>query len=137
MNDKYLRIINMKRPVSKKHKPMSMADRAAQFGAFAALSGYDNEIKETGRITINKIEIDEEQKIELNRKLQILKERILEMPEVKITYFVKDEKKEGGRYIEKEGRLKKIDEFKNEIVFENKTRIIIKDIIKIIINEKY
>lgn len=50
MNDRYLKIINLKKPVSKKHKPMPMGDRAAQFGAFAALSGYDTQIKETGRI---------------------------------------------------------------------------------------
>ena len=56
MNERYLKIINMKRPISKKHKPMSMADRAAQFGAFAALSGYDTQIKETGRIHESKFD---------------------------------------------------------------------------------
>lgn len=50
MDNRYLKIINLERPISKKHKPMSIQDRAAQFGAFAALSGYDTQIKETGRI---------------------------------------------------------------------------------------
>ena len=54
MNERYLKIINLKRPVSKKHRAMSITDRAAQFGAFAALSGYDEQIKETGRQNDNK-----------------------------------------------------------------------------------
>ncbi len=56
MDERYLKIINLKKPVSKKHKPMTIADRAAQFGAFAALAGYDTQIKETGRIHESKFD---------------------------------------------------------------------------------
>lgn len=60
MNNRYLKIINLKRPVSKKHKPMSIKDRAAQFGAFAALAGYEELVIETG--ILNEKEMENEVK---------------------------------------------------------------------------
>ena len=98
---------------------MSMHDRAAQFSPFAALTGYDDLVKETARITDQKVELDEYILDNLNERLCILKKNLSERVEVKITYFQEDLKKSGGRYLEKQGIIKKIDEFKGYVIFED------------------
>ncbi len=52
MMGKYDDMIDMERPVSKKHKPMSMYERAAQFAPFAALKGHDEAVADTARIAM-------------------------------------------------------------------------------------
>lgn len=135
MNDgtrKYEDIINLPHHVSKKHPHMSLNDRAAQFGAFAALTGYEDEIHETERITNRRIELSEEEKLILNNELKKIQQNIQERPRVKITYFVSDTKKSGGKYIEVCNNIIKIDEYKKEIVLKDETRVPIMEIIKII-----
>jgi len=90
---KYDDIINMPHHVSKKHPQMSFHDRSAQFAPFAALVGFDDMVEETARIVSKKIEINEEQKEEINKKLQEIKEKIEEKPVAIITYFVPDKYK--------------------------------------------
>ena len=97
MINNYNDIINLSRPVSKRPK-MSLEQRSAQFAPFAALTGYDGQVKETARLTNKKTEIDEEQKLELNFKMQLIQSKIKEQPQIEITYFVPDERKEGGKY---------------------------------------
>ena len=92
MINNYNDIINLSRPVSKRPK-MSLEQRSAQFAPFAALTGYDGQVKETARLTNRKIEIDEEQKLELNFKIQLIQSKIKEQPQIEITYFVPDERK--------------------------------------------
>lgn len=75
---------------------MSMHDRAAQFAPFAALTGYDDAVKEARRLTDRKPELDENQFEELDQKLADLMTRIDERPEVTINYFEHDDRKEGG-----------------------------------------
>ena len=106
---RYEDIIHLPRPVSKKHSPMSNFDRAAQFSPFAALTGYDAVIAETGRLTDQCIELDEGGKALLDEKLQVLREHLEEQPEVKLTVFCPDSRKTGGAYEEITGRVKKID----------------------------
>lgn len=131
MENKYQSIINMKHPTSIKHPRMSRIQRAAQFAPFAALTGHDNAIQETARLTDKKIELDEEQLVMLNEKLQIINElKHLEEP-VKIIYFVKDSKKAGGKYQEKNGIIKRIDEIERKIIFQDKSYIDIDDILEI------
>lgn len=89
MINNYNDIINLSRPVSKRPK-MSLEQRSAQFAPFAALTGYDGQVKETARLTNRKIEIDEEQKLELNFKIQLIQSKIKEQPQIEITYFVPD-----------------------------------------------
>lgn len=125
-------IINLPHHVSTKHPRLSMEQRAAQFAPFAALTGYGDVIRETARITQNRIELDEEEKIKLDNKLQKLQTNISNRPKVTITYFAPDIKKSGGEYITKIGNLKKIDEYKKSIVLEDKTEIPIKEIIEIL-----
>ena len=129
--DKYKDIINLSHPVSKKHSQMSIHDRAAQFAPFAALTGYEEAVKETARLTYEKIEIDEELKQILNDKLNYIKEKTDTKPKVIFTYFIPDPKKTGGNYKEIIGRVKKIDEYKQIIVLEDGKEIPINEIIKI------
>ena len=88
-----------------------MLDRAAQFSPFAALTGYDDAIHETARLTNDKVDLSEEEKETLDRKQQILLERLGEHPALTVTYFIPDAKKSGGAYVTKSGSFKKIDGF--------------------------
>ena len=124
-------IINLPHHVSKKHKPMSLENRSAQFAPFSALTGFGDEIIETGRLTERKIELNEEQKEVLDNKLKDIKKKLRDKPKVTIEYFVKDKRKSGGRYIKATGNVIKIDEYKQEIALENSTNISITDIVNI------
>lgn len=103
--------------------------RAAQFAPFAALTGYDEAVIETARLTDRKLELDEYTKEELNRKLNFLKDNLDDLPETSITYFVPDSKKAGGKYVTKKGYIKKIREFESDVVFDDDTEILIDDIL--------
>lgn len=129
--DTYEDIINLPHPISKKRKPMSQYQRAAQFSPFSALTGYDYAIYEAARITDQKIELDEDEKLNLNRKLMKILENKKQRIPVKVTYFVKDLYKSGGFYQIHEGVIKKIDEIYHRIFFEDKTKIDIDNIIDI------
>ena len=131
MNKDYSDIINLPHFESKKHPRMSIEARSAQFAPFAALTGYEDAIKETARLTDKKIEIDEGLKIILNNKLQYILKNIDLNPIITFTYFKKDSKKSGGKYIEKEGIVKKIDNIEGNIILKDKTKIKIEDLINI------
>lgn len=131
MNNKYADIINLPHHVSKTRPQMPIADRAAQFSPFAALTGYDSAIEETGRLTDSFIELDESKKAVLNEKLQSMLKNIKEQPEVAITYFQPDEKKNGGSYINISGVVKKIDEFEKCLILTDATKIPMKYIFEI------
>lgn len=125
-------MINLPHPVSKVHPQMPIAERAAQFSPFAALTGYGDAVKETARLTDEKIELDEDAKEILDEKLKQIRKQIEEHPEIEITYFQPDERKKGGSYITITGCIKKIDDRKMSVVMQDKTEISIKDIIEII-----
>lgn len=131
MTDRYNDIINLPHHVSSTRAPMSMQDRAAQFSPFAALVGYDNAIRETGRLTDQKIELGEEQLSVLNRKYQILTQHLSDHPEVTIVYFEPDKFKSGGAYLSVMGVVKKIREYEAEIILEDGTVISIENILDI------
>ncbi len=82
--------------VSPKRPQMPMLDRAAQFSPFAALTGYDDSVKEAARFTDVQVSLSEYEMKKLNAKLQLLQEHIREQPEISAEYFQKDEKKDGG-----------------------------------------
>lgn len=124
-------IINLPHHVSATRPQMSMLDRAAQFSPFAALTGYDAAIKETGRLTDEKVEMDEEALNILNMKFQILARSLDEEPEVTFTYFKPDERKTGGAYIEVTGTVKKVNDFERLIVMQNGMKIPMDDILNI------
>ncbi len=115
MNEKYKDMLHLPRPVSATHPRMSLQNRAAQFSPFVALTGYDDALRETVRLTERFIELDEDRKQEIDRQLYYIHEHLTQKLPVKITYFVPDSKKEGGSYITLEGRVQKIDENLREI----------------------
>ncbi|HIU43705.1 MAG TPA: hypothetical protein IAB67_05335 [Candidatus Ventrousia excrementavium] len=123
MSGPYDDIIHLSHPTSKNRPRMSIHDRAAQFSPFAALSGHAAAIAETARLTDRKLELDEDTKAELDRGQAILLEHISERPEITVTWFRPDERKEGGAYITTTGRLKKLDEAERILILTDDTRI--------------
>lgn len=130
-SNKYDEILSLPHHVSKTRPQMPMADRAAQFAPFAALTGYDAAIKETGRLTDERIELDVEALSALDMKYQLLMEALDEAPEVTITYFQPDERKAGGKYVSAVGAVKKIDDFERRITMRDGTRIPTDDVLSI------
>ena len=110
---------------------MSELERAAQFAPFAALTGYDSAIKETGRLTDEKIELDEEALTALDMKYQILMDAFDDAPEVTITYFQPDERKAGGKFVSAVGAVKKIDDFERRITMRDGAKIPMDDVLSI------
>ena len=123
-------IINLNRPISK-HKHLGIDSRSAQFAPFSALVGYDDAVKETARLTDKKIEIDDGLKEMINSKLNYLNENIKDNYEVIVTYFIKDAKKNGGKYVNKIGVIKRIDSVNKIIKFSDNSIIKMNDIINI------
>lgn len=131
MTGKYEDIIHLPNHRSKKHPHMPLQDRAAQFSPFAALTGYEEAIRETARLTHQKPNLTEELKAKLNDKLLLLVEHLGSKPEITITFFRPDERKPGGTYITENGRVEKIDSYKGTVIMHNKTIIPLEDIISI------
>ena len=131
MNRKYDEIMGLPHHVSKTRPQMPMSDRAAQFAPFAALTGYDAAIKETGRLTDERIELDVEALSALDMKYQLLMEALDEAPEVTITYFQPDERKAGGKYVSAVGAVKKIDDFERRITMQDGAKIPMDDVLSI------
>lgn len=128
--EKYQDIINIPYQKSTKRKQMSLNDRAAQFAPFAALTGYEESLKETSRKTTSKKELTQDDKDIISAKLNFiitnkLKEDIL------FTYFIKDLKKSGGKYVTVIKQVKRIDEVNKIVYFIDKELINIDDIIDI------
>lgn len=126
---RYDDIINLPHHVSATHTPMPVADRAAQFSPFAALTGYEDAIDETARLTQDWIELDENEKERLNEKFQQIREQLHMHPQVIFTYFEPDQKKQGGAYLTVEGRVKKIDEYRGTFILEDGREVLIESIV--------
>ena len=116
MNEKYKDMLHLPHPVSAARPRMALQDRAAQFSPFAALTGYDDALRETARLTERFIELDEDGKQEIDRQISYLQQHPLDTVPVKIIYFVPDEKKDGGSYRRVAGHVKKIDWYEKKIV---------------------
>ena len=135
MPDNYDDIKHLTRPQYDDLHPMSMHDRAAQFSPFAALVGYDDAVAETARLTDSRAELTEDEMFELNANLNRLLDSLDEQPQISVTYFVLDEKKSGGKYVEKVGVVRIYDSYSQKLVFMDKTRINIQTISRIEIME--
>lgn len=131
----YSDIINLPHHVSKKHKPMSALNRAAQFAPFSALTGYDDAIVETARTTDNSIEISDDRAVLLDRSLSELSHALVASTsspvEVTITLFVHDIRKEGGHYDTFTAAVKSIDENARRIVLSDGRMLNINDIVSL------
>lgn len=129
MSDSYDDIIDLPHPISRVHPQMSAKNRAAQFSPFAALTGYDAAIKETARLTDQRIELSEGMIEALEMKLNLLAEAIDEHPEITVTYYRPDAKKQGGAYRTIIGAVKKIDNYERVIVLMDGARIPMVDVL--------
>ena len=130
MNEKYEKIINLPHHISNSRQRMSREDRAAQFAPYSALSGYEDAVEETARLTDHFIELDESENEKINDTLTTL----LSSPigtKAKITFFVPDKRKKGGKYITLTEEVGKIDYNRQEISFTNGTTVIFKNILEI------
>lgn len=132
---KYDDIIALPRHVSPTRPPMSAHDRAAQFSPFAALTGYEEAIEETARLTQTKGELDENEKELLNQKLLLIGDMAPELPAVSLTYFRPDGKKSGGAYLELAARVRKLDRDNRRLVLSGGISIDFDDIFRIEIPE--
>ncbi len=128
---KYDDIIMLEHPTSKRHPRMSGIERAAQFSPFAALTGYDDAIRETARYTDRRKELGEDERVILNRKLQIVQSMSGTDTIFKFTYFVPDLRKNGGTYISYEGSVRAMDEVNGLIAVKDQTTIDIAQLIEI------
>ena len=131
MSGPYDDMIDLPHPISKKHPRMSIRDRAAIFSPFAALSGHGAAIAETARLTDQRMELDEDTKAELDQKQAVLLEHIKEQPEVTVTWFQPDERKEGGAYLTVTGRLKKLDKIRRVLVLTDGTKILLANVVEL------
>ena len=130
MSNKYDDIINLPYEKSKTHPHMSSSDRAAQFAPFAALTGYEELIKETARVTEKKILISSEKKIDISNKLEYIASLKDNDVDITIIYFVKDKSKSGGKYVEETTTKIKVDTYHKTIRF-NSSAVRIDDIFDI------
>lgn len=135
---KYGDIINLPHhePDKNSHPRMSVYNRAAQFAPFAALTGYEEAVKESARLTNRKIPLDDTQIRYLTNLLNNLKKQLSKKPEITVTYFEHDNKKPGGEYISFTGNLKIIDEQKRILIFCDNKKIKLNDIYQIIIENR-
>lgn len=129
--NKYDDILYLPHPVSARHPQMPLADRAAQFSPFAALTGHEAAIRETARLTKERVELDESRKEILDERLQMIRENLSEKPEVTFTYFQPDERKSGGAYLTVTGRVKKMDGYERRILLEDGTIVPLEELIDI------
>ena len=129
MNGPYDDIINLPHPTSKRHPRMPVHDRAAIFSPFAALSGHGAAIAETARLTERRIELDEDTRAELDRRQAVLLEHMDKQPELTVTWFQPDEKKDGGAYLTTTGRLKKLRELERLLLLADGTEIPLEDVV--------
>ena len=127
MNDadihKYDDIINLPHHVSSTRPHMSIGERAAQFSPFVALTGHEDAIKETARQTEREIILDENELEILDEKLKAILSDKSDNKNIEVVYYVPDENKNGGKYVECSGRVKKMDEYRHVLVMEDGTEI--------------
>ena len=129
MTDNYDDIIHLPRHVSKRHPQMSLYNRAAQFAPFSALTGYGDAIAETARQTNPKIEMMEDDRQLMDRKLSILSSHLEEEPTISITFFQPDSRKSGGHYLTITGVVKTIRTNERVIIMKDRKKISIDAII--------
>ena len=115
----YADILTLPHHKASNRPQMSMHDRSAQFSPFAALTGFDDVIAETGRRTDQKIELSESQMTLLNQKLNLIDDAVQDgyHPMVTVVYFVPDAKKDGGSYQEYTGKMRQLDPVERKLVF--------------------
>ena len=136
MSNKYADIIHLPHHVSKTRPQMTISDRAAQFSPFAALTGYDDAVQETARLTTDKITLSEDQIIVINAVLNEIIQHLPDSPYVQITYFQPDQRKQGGSYQQVFGFVKSVDELYGMVILKGNIRIPVHQIVHINIEKR-
>ena len=130
-NHQYDDIIDMPHHISINRPHMSIHDRAAQFAPFAAMTGHDVAVKEKARLTNERLDLDEGMRQLLDERLQLIRRNLDSRPDITLTYYIQDERKEGGEFATVRGKVKKIDEYKHIVIMEDELSIPIEDIVDI------
>lgn len=128
---KYDDIIHLSPPDSGRRAKMSNYDRAAQFSPFAALTGFDAAIAETGRLTDDRIELDEGGKQLLDEQMRTVLEILSDQPRVTVVWFCYDERKAGGTYVSTTGNVKKVDTYTGRLLLTSGQAIPLGEIFQI------
>lgn len=128
---KYDDIMNLPHWEPRYHQRMPVHDRAGQFAAFAALTGYDSMVAETSRLTGSRIELDEEQMRLLNEAVMEISARISDHPRILIVHFVKDQRKEGGEYVTTQGEVRNVELPNRRLIMKDGMAICLDDILRI------
>jgi hypothetical protein len=128
---KYDDIIGLPHHVSATRPRMSPMDRAAQFSPFAALTGYEAVISETGRLTGSRVELSEDKQAELDAVQRLITERLAQCPLITVTYFVEDDRKSGGEYMTLTGNACRLDPYQRLLVLTDGTRIPLDDTLQL------
>ncbi len=127
-SSKYDAILHLPHHVSEKHPTIPMEERAAQFSPYAALTGFGAVIDETRRLTDPRHTLSEEALAQLNRQYQLLLEHLTERPEITVTYFQPDVRKDGGAYLTMTGRVKKVEAYEQRLVLEDGRAVVMENI---------
>lgn len=135
MTGPYDDIVHLSRPVSKKHPPMPLTKRAAQFLPFAALSGFEGEIAEAARLTEGARSLGEDALAALDEQLALLRQRLPDQPEITLTRFVPDEKKAGGHYETLTGQVRRLDEIDRALILTDGTKVDLDAIVELTAGE--
>ena len=135
-NSVYDDIIDLPHHVSKTHPRMSRHDRAAQFSPFAALTGYDEAVEEAARLTDSRIIPDEDRADRLDRTMRVILENMNKHPQIRVTYFIPDDRKNGGKYTKYIGRVRTFNEYDKMLIFEDGKKIAINDIYELEFSQK-
>ena len=125
---RYDDLLNLPHHVSVTHPHMSLYDRAAQFAPFKALTGYEDEVEETARLTDARVDLDEDKIEQLDARLRLLEEHLSESPPVSITFFRPDDRKDGGRYETVSEAVRKIDHIQRNILLRSGQSIAIDNV---------
>ena len=128
---RYDDLLHLPPPVSRTHPPMPLADRAAQFSPFAALTGYEDVLREAARLTDEKIDMGDADAETLNARTALLLARLAEHPEITVTYFVPDERKAGGQYVTVTGKIRKFRAAEQEIELDGGPTIPLRQILSL------
>ena len=136
MTGPYDDIIDLPRPVSRKHPPMPMMKRAAQFLPFAALTGFEGEIAEAARLTQTAPELSEDALAALDEQLSLLRQLLPDQPQVTVTRFLPDERKAGGHFETRTGRVRRLDEVGRTLRFTDGTTINLDTVVELTVEPK-
>ena len=127
----YQSLLSLPHPVSGKHPPMPIANRAAQFAPFAALTGFEEAVEETARTTEQRPDPTDEQLEKIDAVLRRIAEISFSHPAVRIERFVPDPQKSGGKIASLTGAVRKVDPMQGQLVFVDGSAVPFSEILAI------